>query len=289
MNSAAILLAAILAFGFIGDPVPTAPATGPAEASCSSAPRDDRKFTDASKEDGRQHREAILREAKELNEHPWAGEYYFGDGLGVNVSIALAPKNGFVFSWHGCLGMYDQNWGEVVVDPDEGSLHLRCHFNNTREGFQGIATDLQPVRWGDRHYLVPVSELLEFCNHVNSGSETRRGVHGRFALRRGDEKLAVEGSPEVPAKYQRFLLSKPIMAKISDIDGEQIIVDIGSIDGAFAGMQMFVEDREYVVRSLKLTEVGDRTSKAMEGFNCFPDSPALKPALQLSTSAPWAR
>src|SRR4051812_843941 len=37
----------------------------------------------------------------------WAGEYCCGDGLGMNVTIAIAPKTGVVYTWYGCLGLYD--------------------------------------------------------------------------------------------------------------------------------------------------------------------------------------
>src|SRR5262245_32032 len=59
-------------------------------------------------------RDKIRAEVKSLGEHEWAGEYYAGDGLGVNTSLAIAPKSGYVFEWHGCLGLYDRNYGAVA-------------------------------------------------------------------------------------------------------------------------------------------------------------------------------
>src|SRR5579872_1531294 len=56
----------------------------------------------------------ILAEIETLKSHEWAGSYYYGDGLGVNVSLVLAPQNGFVFDWTGCLGLYDLNYGNIV-------------------------------------------------------------------------------------------------------------------------------------------------------------------------------
>lgn len=46
---------------------------------------------------------AIQAERKTIKNDDWAGEYYFGDGRGVNVHLTLAPKNGFVFLWYGCM------------------------------------------------------------------------------------------------------------------------------------------------------------------------------------------
>ena len=75
-----------------------------------------------------------------------AGDYYFGDGLGVNCSLKVEPGGRFSFGWRGCLGVYDQNTGQAKVEV--GHLILKPEKPNVREGFRGTATDLIPVRWG---------------------------------------------------------------------------------------------------------------------------------------------
>jgi hypothetical protein len=81
----------------------------------------------------------IQDEIAALGNHEWAGEYYEGDGLGVNVSLILAPKSGYVFEWHGCLGLYDRNYGAVTLK--DRRIRLSFTFPNKREGFQGIAEE----------------------------------------------------------------------------------------------------------------------------------------------------
>src|SRR4051812_10255954 len=50
-------------------------------------------------------RSAIVEaEIKALGDHPWAGSYYLGDGLGMNVKLSLAPSAGVVATWMGCMG-----------------------------------------------------------------------------------------------------------------------------------------------------------------------------------------
>jgi hypothetical protein len=157
-------------------------------------------------------RAKIQDEIKTIGNHEWAGQYYHGDGLGVNVSLILAPKAGYLFEWHGCLGLYDRNYGAVAWD--KGKLRLTFTFENKREGFQGIAEEFVPVSWGDRKYLIPSNEIVGFCNEVNGGSESRRDVHGRYLLRWGDEKKEVKGFPVVPEKFKPYLLARPIEAEI---------------------------------------------------------------------------
>lgn len=150
-------------------------------------------------------------------QHPWAGWYYHGDGMGVNASLALAPRSGFVFRWNGCMGVYDRNYGDVQLAHD-GSIILSPTFENDRRGFQGIGLELIPVPWGQRRYLVPVDEVARFCSAVNSGGEPRNQRHGLFFLRDNDHEKPVTDQPTLPEKYQALLLAAPIIAEIVSVE-----------------------------------------------------------------------
>lgn len=132
----------------------------------------------------------ITTELKTLQDHPWAGLYYEGDGRGENVSLMLAPTTGYLFEWHGCMGLYDRNFGRVAVK--KGNLHLSFTFPNVREGFQGIADEFVPVSWGKRMYLIPADDMVGFCNDVNSGAEPRTRVYGKYLLREDDDNLPIQ-------------------------------------------------------------------------------------------------
>jgi hypothetical protein len=69
-------------------------------------------------------RKKIQEDMATLEDHPWAGDYYEGDGTGVNVSLTLAPNSGFVFEWHGCGGLYDDDVPSPVESCD-GGLGMR--------------------------------------------------------------------------------------------------------------------------------------------------------------------
>src|SRR5438034_3584564 len=157
-------------------------------------------------------RQAILTEIKKLPRHEWAGEYYAGDGLGVNTSVVIAPESGYVFEWHGCLGLYDRNYGTVAWT--NGRVRLSFTFENQRKGFQGIAPELIPISWGSRHYLIPADDVIGFCNSVNEGREPRAGTFGSYLLRKGDENKTVVNLPKVPAEFRPYLMDKPVEATI---------------------------------------------------------------------------
>ncbi len=87
----------------------------------------DTKFSAQAQQRAYEHRRAIQAEIKSLGKHAWAGEYYEGDGLGVGISLALAPQAGYAFEWYGCGGVYDRNFGGVSVIKGQASvvLHVR--------------------------------------------------------------------------------------------------------------------------------------------------------------------
>jgi hypothetical protein len=229
----------------------------------------------------------------------WAGEYYKGDGKGENVSLALAPQTGYVFEWHGCLGVYDRNYGGVsVVD---GKIRLSFTFPNERHGFQGIASEFVPVSWGPRTYLIPPNEMIEFCNSVNAGDEPRDGAHGRHLLRNDDEKQPVDGFPSVPPEYERYLQKTPITSEIvatgvaklrpsvADWKFKDTPVTIkgGKDVGLRRGMELHVMSPDDVVQCVQITEAKEHTSEGVvTGIGA--ESPGPKVGWKLCTRPRWA-
>jgi hypothetical protein len=218
----------------------------------------------------------IRREISRLPGHEWAGSYYHGDGLGVNVTLVLAPASGFVFRWHGCMGLYDQNYGEVV--RTSSGLKLRFVFPNSRKGFEGMYPELVPVRWSARHYLVGTEQMVAFCNAVNAGTE-RGWRPAKFLLREGDEKKPVSGLPLVPANYQNYLLSEPVTARIISVQSRRVrlvhregigkqkeresyvTLNVGRADGILPGMELHVRSPD-VFESAEVRQVAEHTCQA---------------------------
>jgi hypothetical protein len=177
-----------------------------------SAPKDPR-FGPAAVRAADARLAAIRDEASKPGAEPgWAGRYYRGDGLGMNVTVELAPKAGFVFTWTGCMGLYDRNDGAVA--EKDGRLDLAFTFPNVQQGFRGLAPALVPVKWGERRYLIASDQLRGFANDVNGGSEPRPAAHGQWLLRNGDEARPAPGKPELPKEIATLLLDKPVEGTI---------------------------------------------------------------------------
>ena len=168
------------------------------------------------------------------------GEYYFGDGLGVNCALTIKDEGRFSFGWHGCLGLYDQNTGEARVVA--GHLILTPERPNVRKGFQGTATDFIPIRWGERLYLIPEADRWEFCNAVNQGSEPRDRPHGQSYLRSGDWRKKVSGLPIVPEAWHSLLLKAPIDGRVIEVLGDgRARVDLGTESGVWKEMELWAD------------------------------------------------
>ncbi|MCL2743848.1 MAG: hypothetical protein FWE67_08355, partial [Planctomycetaceae bacterium] len=263
------------------------------------AERDD-KLSEDNQAVIKEKRKKIENEIALLKDHPWAGRYYHGNGLGANVMLTLAPKNGFTITWFGCMGLYDQNHG--TVEWNEDSVKFSFAFGMESGYIGNYAAEYKPIRWGNRLYLIPTSEIIAFCNAVNSGNEPRKGVNGFFFLQWGDEKKEVKGKPELPEKFMPYLLDKPVDAAIVSIKDTQekkgatiatVVVNKGKADGLLPGMQLHVIKPKDVYEEVVLTLVGEKQSEGKYVYGRHHETvfrtPAPAKGWQLSTRPSWRR
>jgi hypothetical protein len=146
-----------------------------------------------------------------------AGEYYQGDGLGMNWSLELTKDGRYSFVWSGCLGVYEKDCGYVRLV--KGIVHLSPSKPGPEPRPAGkpwlsqIPTGLRIVRWGTRIYLVPDEEARDFCEAISEGREPRTKYRGRFFLSdvpsEVDLEKPVEGLPDVPESWKAMMPVRP--------------------------------------------------------------------------------
>ena len=211
----------------------------------------------------------IQQELESLKDDSWAGHYYYGDGLGVNVELDLAPKSGFAFTWNGCLGLYDMNYGEVVESG--GTIRLVPQLPNERKPLESIAPEFLPIMWGDRHYLIATNEVVKFANAINAGFEPREGSWGMFLLKREDVSKSTTGSPGLPLEYSEYLLKHSVEAEISSIKNSitkkserltTVVLNVGAAQGVKKGMEFYLYAPTGLYASATVTAVNDSSSEA---------------------------
>lgn len=239
--------------------------------SYSQAKEPEDEFSAASQAAGEARMRAIKAELRRGWHPDWAGEYYFGDHLGVNVRLALSVHHGYAYTWRGCLGLYDMDYGDFEFT--DGTVKLKFRYKSKYRGTEGLGAELRPVRWGNRHYLIPVNHMVEFANAINSGMEpSMGGTSGSFLLKRGDENRPVLGQPNIPAEYLSYLLKKPIKASILSVGKTEtkeccrfttVTVDAGNSVGLRKGMRLYVRSPRDIWAEVRVTEVNDSSSVAL--------------------------
>ena len=170
-----------------------------------------------------------------------AGEYYFGDGLGLNCSLTLTKQGDFVIKSSGCVSHLEYG-GRANLKG--GVLSLTPNESNVPEQGRDVETEFFPVSWGTRMYLIPTKRNIEFCNDVNAGFEPRHMPYGCYFLRDDDWKSTVAGLPTVHEPWNKYLLSKPVSGKITElIERQEAWVDLGTDHGILQGMMLHAQVR----------------------------------------------
>ena len=155
----------------------------------------------------------------------WAGMYYTGDGLGMNVSIKIAPKAGVTYMWRGCGGLYDANYGDIAEILADG-LKVKLAMDESLGYEHFMSSRLYFVRWGDSRYLIPEAEMLNLVNDLNRGSTLgwamlmmpRKYTNiAEIQKRRAGPEGDPPGHPVLPEQYARMLLKAPLTLTISSV------------------------------------------------------------------------
>ena len=224
--------------------------------------------------------DAIDEALETLPDHPWAGVYYYGDGLGRNVKLRISPR-AFTFTRSSCGGLSGENHGSVTLT--DGILRLRPEMDLDTRTLDPVPTELVPIRWGPRRYLIPPDQIQAFRLDAAGDYEPRETRLGNYFLRSGDEAFAVTGSPTVPSAYIHDLA--PIEAeivrilKVDEFEEKYTFaarldttaeIDAGSSSGVFLHMELKTVDPDLDWITASVTEVGPETAEVL--FKQYPSS-----------------
>jgi hypothetical protein len=115
------------------------------------------------------------------------GKYYFGDGLGLNCYLELTKSGHFKYELVGCMGTYDQAEGSFMID--EKTLALTP--NTPVASACGVdQKNFHVIRWDRLIYLVPESEMLQFCNNINMSPNQNALAHLMITSVSSDRSVA---------------------------------------------------------------------------------------------------
>jgi hypothetical protein len=211
----------------------------------------------------------------------WAGDYY-NDSEFRLIALRWSPQFGFAaVNLYTCtISVMRFNYGRVAASPN--LVELFPEFSSKPlKGKNSISNYLPtskhlPVKWGERHYLIPEDNVKDFCDYVAGFGRYveyepfhEGQLYSTFLLKSSDYDKPKEGLPILPPSYQRFV-KNPIDATItavgrswvkkSDNDDwfedqvTRVTLSVGSIQGVKVGMRFRVPSSERS-ETVKITRV----------------------------------
>jgi hypothetical protein len=226
---------------------------------------------------------AIKAELTAFEDHPWAGEYYAGDGLGMNLRLWIAPKTGVAYQWHGCLGLYEQNLGTVVASANQ----LTLAWDRKLDDPYVTDTKWLAIPWRTRVFLVPTISVHQFC--IAARDKTLLPM---MALQsQGPTDRILTERPQLPPGFEKYLdlapiqmrlltAGKPIREKLSktmDAQTQEVTVDAGADNHVLVGMRFEAMDPKRPKSIWTITDVSPNSSKGVLEFQRKSGYPLITP------------
>lgn len=191
----------------------------------------------------RQIQSPFAKKAVPFEDVALVGDYYFGDGRGVNCSLSIQEDYRFTFQWTGCRGENDKNEGTwklvgdtVVVSPKAPNRH---------EGFKGMDTRFVPVVWKSRLYLVDEFQAPCFVARLEERSNEvywKNNIHGLWyvLLEEGKPVMKAVDLPDyIPARFKEFMGLPPVKATVVTMASDSTVtIDKGSRSGLRTGLHL---------------------------------------------------
>ncbi len=171
------------------------------------------------------------------NPVPVAGEYRLGSiRFGDRILILSANGQYNYTARNDCLGV-DSRQGEHEV---KNGMII---FKSGRPGPRLKSPVYYSVRWGGRMYLIPQSDMIDFCTEVNHDIEPRNDKLGQhYYLRDGDWGKPVTGRPQLPKEFEKQFGPNPMKGKIVELSGKaEAWVDFGSNAVMEVGKTLYVQ------------------------------------------------
>lgn len=190
-----------------------------------------------------------LNKGKLMN---WEGSFVSGVGIHGRNEYIISKERGYVYSSKG------RDMGRVIEEGDSIVLVSELTPKKSVRFFV--------VQWSERIYLVESSLILHFCNAYNAGKlDTYTHLGMLFYVKNNNNALGhLKGIPKVPNNYRKYILQKPINARIisllgkidetmilgvnSQVSGYLISIDAGKTRGICCGMKMYLHKREDFLR-----------------------------------------
>lgn len=152
----------------------------------------------------------------------WAGVYGYGF-RDESTTIALAPGSGVVWAERGIDRLRAGNHGAIAETYSDG-IRFTLSIPPADCDCLTISDRLYFVRWGDRRYVVPESQMLQFVCSFNEGGLAREFQSGVACKRPEDRSGSLRGlqpdsKPELPERYANMIVDLPLRLVVDKVSG----------------------------------------------------------------------
>lgn len=230
----------------------------------------------------------------------WAGRYHMGDGLGVNVTLYVAPGSGVAVTNSTDAEGFFVETGSVAAHSD-GSLHFafdRPHAAPLSE------SDVMPVRWGGRRYLIGYGELPGFLHAINRNQVPSHSLGaGRYLVAENVSARKAEPAQVLPPGYAGWVRTKAATATVLTARRDngvtthgrgylacaswQATLAVDKADGLHADELLDAEDPDggRLLLALGRVDGGQATGRIFRRDDCGDAPPDPKAGLVFTTGA----
>jgi hypothetical protein len=167
------------------------------------------------------------------------GEYYLGNGRGMNLRLSILPDGRYSFVSSGCTGLHHRESGYVQEAKGQYLLSPSGPIE------PGVERSLVPIGWGQRRYLIPPADMQRFRDAIVEGQEPRDDVRGRFYVRL--PVLPADGLPNSPRGLANDLCENLLLGRVLEVSAVGLAkigrarVDLGAAQGIRDGDVLTVQ------------------------------------------------
>ncbi len=190
-------------------------------------------------------------------------KYAFGDGMAENFVLTLHSNTTYHLNFESDLlqfeysGKYCRLDDRIVISKpiEKNSNETAIHAGKDHP------TDFYFVQWGEREYLISDRKMLDFCNEVNTHFEPRDTIQGSVYLKVGDENKPVDGKPDIPEYWEKYLINDVHGKVIKKVNEKYGMLNIGESVGLYVGLDLFLYcEKEGIIGNLKIISVDNDRS-----------------------------
>jgi hypothetical protein len=200
------------------------------------------------------------------------GEYYLGNGRGMNSRLSILRDGRYSFVRWGCTGVHRRESGHVRLT--EG----RYVLSPSGPSAPGVERTLSLIGWDRRRYLIPLGKMQEFRDAIIDGREPRDGAGGSFYIREPIE--SADELPDSPRGWANDLREDLQVGRVLEVSTVGLAkvgrarVDLGSEQGILEGDILTVQRRgDAMHRRLRVVSVEHDSCVADECYPGVSDDP----------------